>query len=393
MIYIIIVLLILVGIVCFDYANYIRGRKGYYLFLYILLVLIAGLRYKVGGDTFFYMEYWETNSTLSDLFEYGFGDLSGAYQPLWYLLSALCRSLSSDFVVFQIVHAIIVNSIFAWFFWKYAKLPFFATLLYALFFYLYYNTEVMRASLAVSMILLGYPALQNKKWLKYYFWCIIALGFHLSATFCFVFPVFHILKRLDWKWIFAFIVVGFVLSYASSFLPFVLNLVESNENLFAKIEHYGTEIEGDIYGGYNIVGWIVWFCTVVIVPIFFLYFSDNQKNNCFRGCLFVFVLLMVMAKAYGNLTIRLTDFLFPFYLILMVNVSYEILKTTKSVPYALSRFVLFFVLLIFTYDRVSYRYMRPLAHGYFYQLWYPYTSVFDKKEPVEREDLLYLYRQ
>ena len=100
-----------------------------------------------------------------------------------------------------------------------------------------------------------------------------------------------------------------------------------------------------------------------------------------------------MSKRYGNLAIRMTDFLYPIYILLMVNVSYDIYKSTRKIPYALQRVLLLLILMIFTYDRVSYRYMRPLAYGYFYQLYFPYTSVFDKTEYVERENLLYLYRE
>lgn len=391
--YIIVLIMMLSAMLLYDYANIHKGRLFVYYLIYIAFILLAGLRYKLGGDSFYYMEFWETYPSLSELWHYGFSDLSEGFQPLWYLLSAICRSISSDFVVFQIVHALIVNSVFAWFFWKNTQWPFFATLIYALFFFFYYNTGILRAALAVSMLLLGYPALRNKKWLRYYFWCFMALGFHLSAIFCFVFPAFHILKKLDWKWIFVFIVTGFVLSYASGFLPLLLKYTATSEVMSAKIEHYGTEIENDIYGGYNIVGWIVWFCTIVFVPVFVLFFSNSKRDDIDRGFLFLFVLLMIMSRRYGNLTIRMTDFLFPSFILLIVNVSYDIYKSTRKVPYALQRVLLLLVLMIFTYDRVSYRYLRPLAHGYFYQLYFPYTSVFDKTEYVERENLLYLYRE
>ncbi|WP_228114978.1 hypothetical protein, partial [Segatella copri] len=67
MIYLILILLFLFPVYACDYKlwnygnSYERGNtyKGYYFFLYIVVVLFLGLRNYVGGDTIGYMDMWK----------------------------------------------------------------------------------------------------------------------------------------------------------------------------------------------------------------------------------------------------------------------------------------------------------------------------------------------
>ena len=92
-----------------------EGKIGFYLLLF-LFILLAGLRFRVGGDTLAYMEYFNTMPTLNELPNIDY--LSSEYNPFWYLFNALIKAVWNDFLFFQIIHAIIVNVAIFWFIQK-----------------------------------------------------------------------------------------------------------------------------------------------------------------------------------------------------------------------------------------------------------------------------------
>ena len=93
------------------------GEKGWYYFNLLVLILFAGLRYRIGGDTLLYMGMFEECPKLQDLKYFDFA--SAQYNPLWYILNGLSRSIYDDFFLFQLIHAFIVNVSFFHFFRKF----------------------------------------------------------------------------------------------------------------------------------------------------------------------------------------------------------------------------------------------------------------------------------
>ncbi len=140
MVYAITIIIMLIGVYRFDIHNQNHNKTLWYRLEWAILVFIAGLRYKIGGDTYAYMEYFET---VPDIFQITDSDFKySRFQPLFIILVSFIRSFSSCFLVFQLCHAILVNSAFFYFFRRNSEYPFTAVLFYALFFFLNYNTEV-----------------------------------------------------------------------------------------------------------------------------------------------------------------------------------------------------------------------------------------------------------
>lgn len=75
------------------------AKKFHYYFALIILILLAGLRYRIGGDTCRYMDLYGTDLGYE-------AELGGRFQPLWRLLTNALYSISPDFTLFQFVHAI-----------------------------------------------------------------------------------------------------------------------------------------------------------------------------------------------------------------------------------------------------------------------------------------------
>ena len=391
MVYVFVLIISLYGLFKYDLIGLCRGRKAFFIFEYIVLIVVVGLRNKIGGDNFYYLEYWQTYPKMIDIYTFDFKNAE--FQPLWYVFNAFIKSIFDNYVCFQIVHAVLINWIVSNFIWKYSKLPFFSTFVYILFFYFYYNTEILRASISVCIILLSYPSLENKNWLKYYVYVIIAFGFHLSAIVAVLFPACHLFKDLHYKWIFGFVILGFLIVYMENFIPYVIGLFSNSELIAIKIENYFLRVESDSYSGYNIVGWSVWFLYTIMVPFIILYYSNNIKNSLFRGFVFLWVFFNVLIGGYGTLVVRTMDYIYPIFIIIYSNVICLLLKLPNRRYDIKLKFIIMFVLLITSYEWGRFRYFRPLAYGKFYQLYYPYTSIFDSKDPVERENLLFLFRE
>jgi hypothetical protein len=92
--YIFFILLTTVLSFFFDRQEEYKGRKkAWYIIVGVYLVLLAGLRNGVGGDTQYYMEAFEhvpTNS--SEYLPYiSQSMLSSGYMPGWTILNIICK--------------------------------------------------------------------------------------------------------------------------------------------------------------------------------------------------------------------------------------------------------------------------------------------------------------
>ena len=67
--------------------------KWYYLNL-VVLILLAALRYRVGGDTLMYMSVYDSFPKWDELKYFDFE--TAEYQPLWYVFTAICRTVYDD---------------------------------------------------------------------------------------------------------------------------------------------------------------------------------------------------------------------------------------------------------------------------------------------------------
>ena len=138
MIYILVFILLLIPVVKYDLMAKSGGEGGWYYFNLVVLILLAGLRYRVGGDTLMYMSMYDEIPALSELKYFDFEE--ALYNPLWYVYNSIFRSIGDDFVYFQIGQAVFVNSVFFWFFRKYSPQYYFsAILLYYIGYYCYFN--------------------------------------------------------------------------------------------------------------------------------------------------------------------------------------------------------------------------------------------------------------
>ena len=199
MIYVVVFILLLIPVVKYDLMAKSGGENKWYYLNLIVLILLAGLRYRVGGDTLMYMSVYNEWPSIDELKYFDFE--TALYNPLWYIYTSLPRSISDEFWVFQMIQAVIVNSVFVWFFKKYSPQYYFsAILLYYVGYYCYFNMEIMREILCICVLMLITPCLLNKRWIPYFIGCVVAVYIHFSAIIMFFLPLLFLLfRKPSWK--------------------------------------------------------------------------------------------------------------------------------------------------------------------------------------------------
>ena len=113
MIYFITIAILIVLIGVYDFNGFKKAKYANYYLVLTLLILTAGVRYRIGLDTIRYMSSFENMPTLFNMTLTDFKETR--YDPIFYLLSIFSKTIYPDFVFFQILHATILNSIVFYF--------------------------------------------------------------------------------------------------------------------------------------------------------------------------------------------------------------------------------------------------------------------------------------
>lgn len=376
-IYIIIILLSLAATVYFDVMRHVKGRNWVYGGLCILLILVAGLRWKVGGDTYNYLYYFNTQPDLSQLLHYPLWkqDLS----PMWLIFVAVCKSICNNFVFLQIAQAAFVNVSFFVFFRRYSHYPFAAVTLYFLLFFLFYNTEVMRAAMAVSVFLWSYKYLMRKQWWHYTLFVFAAMSFHLEAGVMVLFPLCHLMRRERPLWI--ILAIGLcLLCYATMhFISFICNHTSSTHIIIQRLNLYSNlpfdlNLKGMITKVMCIIGWML------------LIYARRNKETRMRFFIYLGLFNEIMHTQYSSLFGRLNDLVKPILIIWIVAVVWELWETKP-----LWRFTNFLKVLGVFLICLNYigNYFVRVADGRIWQRYIPYTHCFNKDAvPASRGDAI-----
>lgn len=356
------------------------GEKGWYYFNLVVLILFAGLRYRVGSDTLMYMSMFYEWPKLDELRYFDFA--TATYNPLWYIFAALARSIYDDFTTLQIMHAVIVNCTFFWFFRKYCpKYYFSAILLYYVGYFCYFNMEVMRESLCICVLLLSTSFLLEKKWLLYFPMCVIGLFIHYSAAIMLVLPFLLLFKRPSWKWE-VVILLGIVVVMRVVNVPMlVLSLFGLNDQLILLIGGYIEEMR-------NVMGIISELLN--FFPIFiFIYLREKHQiteENDFTPLMMGTVVVYALAMNVGIFS-RFINYFVPFILVYSVNTVYRALYW-KFRDYQMSCLLCVAAFFVLNFNMIRF-YTKDMSESYpntrAYVRYIPYHSVLNPKIDEHRE--------
>ncbi|WP_165156838.1 EpsG family protein [Parabacteroides sp. ZJ-118] len=365
MIYLFVLFYLCIVTYIFD-VRQARVRKSFFYGLsYIVLVCLAALRYRVGGDTLNYMWRFDNIPPLNELSLFNIGHS----QPIPTILMSYCKHAFDEFAVYQAIVAIFVNGVIFWFIKQNTRYCFTAILFYALCFYMRFNCEIMRESLAVSFFLLGYRYLISNKYIKYYSFAFLSFMCHSSAVFIFILPVLYSNVKSIWKIIVGIITIGLVVVISYSYVGSLVSMY---------MDTY-TEYNSTIFGKLSII------LFQIIIPIYFYRKSRNFSTSGVKEGVKLYIycgcasLLFYILYRFNNYTII-------FYIILISDLVHSYhsnrclnVKFVRSMVYSM----------VFCYGFIS-PYFTDVSNtvGYkakWYVCWYPYSSIFDKEINQDRE--------
>ena len=376
MIYLLPLLILLFVAIYREYINDYSvksNRPIFFIFLSYLVVLMA-FRYRIGIDTLTYMDKYQYvesigNTTLSAIFS--------EYEPLNGLLRSITKSFSDDFLLFQIVHVVLLNTLLARFILRHTD-----KILLGLFFYfllagIYFNTEILRESLAVAVFLNAYDFLLKKKWIQYYLCAFIALGFHTSALITFIIPFIRHFKANKF---FILVLIGFAISLMVFAPQLQLIALYLSPEAASKVLFYLDTFNFD----FNFNRYLVGLSRDIILPFILLHlYKKKVGENKYEGIICLSILFSVGSMLFPVLFGRLTNYFLFYYIILLAEAS----KLNKAAfqhkfVYLAGICGVFMVTMFMDYMRKNEDNKNDKLIRY-----YPYSSVITKEKYPPRESL------
>lgn len=379
-IYLLLLILLLFLSYYYDYRNNLRGKTFWYNSVCIILILLAGLRNHVGGDTFVYIDKFQNLPTLSEILTYGY-NISDITQPLWFFINVLCKSFLDDFVVVQLFHAVVCNVLLFRFIKKTTHKVFVSVLLSFCVFWWNFNFEIMRESLCVVIFLNALLELKNHNIKRYIIYTIPALFIHY---FSFIIIAITIIAYFLPKKIYvslSAILVATLLFLDTNTISAILGmmLAYTGEDLATLGTDY---LASDIYGQIQLSFFgVLSFILKILIPIIILFSNNKLKfldNVEFKVVILYILLLIIQSKIV--IFQRFINYLTPIIIVLTIN-----FLSNRVVRLKLQYYFVLLTLIINTLLTIkSFYEPNPLERtNRTYDCRYiPYTSIFEEPDPV-----------
>jgi len=369
MIYFLLVVFLFFFVLQFDLAGKTKNKDFWYNVVLVVLIFLAGMRYRVGIDTTNEVyDFFHRTPTIDKLFD----DLSLIKYPLWKIINSIVYTLGGKFYMVQFIEAIFVNVLVFKYIKKHSEYIFTCVFFYFLILYASYNFEEMKASFSAAICLYANDYVLEKKWAKGILLYIIGCLFHISTVVLIPFSLLLFI-RLNKVGV-AFLVFSYFLGvFVEAKIEDYLYLFGDDDFLAGKIETYATsERWGGREGSLNIIG-ITNKVLGYIYPIaglLFMKWKDKSNSLLRLEPFFVFCLFFMTLTLSIPIFYRYSHF-YDIYYILFVSYAFATLlkdeRLSKAIVYlrGFALFIPFFV---------------HVAIGYTSRIdkFYPYSSVIDR---------------
>lgn len=381
-------MVIIIGSFLFDFSKrYTKYSFPYYFFCISVLILVAGLRYRVGSDTLIYQNFFETVPPISRL-NYIYIFFNNNFEPGWIVFNSLIKSFGLNFYSLQLLHAIFLNSVIGILIWKVTKYRYLSLFCYVIILYPNFNFEIMRQSISISFFIWGYFKLIEKKYALFYFLISLALIFHYSAVILIFIPF---IERYIAKLIFRpfILLIISIMIYGTSLLfkvaigdlMLLLPIVEDKAFIYFSDMEESTFNISFIYNLVLNVGVPIYI--IQYVGKYYLRYKDNNVRirKRLQLCLSICCISVMTYCLSSTLPIfyRLQWYFLPFGVLLYPYIVDILGSFGFNLKYGI---LLFFILLMFK-GRVYFT--KDVFDVVNYEKYYPYSSIFNEFKDTKRE--------
>ena len=357
------------------------------IWCFIVLFLISGLSYNLGADTRGYTSgigYVEAFNNVHGLFELTQTDFSHeTWQPGFVYLLSIFRTFTSNYLIYQLFHAFLVNYIVVFFLKENTHYLGICLFFYCMLYYFDLNFEIQRESYAIVLGLLMYLFLEKHDGILAKL--LVILGAVLAFLFihrsAFILMMYPLLKdvRIGRK--------GLLICFVATLFIQLLWIKFSSLGLLLDA------VAGDVYQGYFLkdvreanegIGpiYFLWLTLWrVVVPYLFAYFSyEYKKPN--------YLVFFVLCVAFENLKYfsfafhRMYGYFSPFYWLVLTDGVIYIGQKIKMMNKGLVRVAFITCMMgyiIYTYHSDYFREdPYPLSDvKYVYNWYFPYQSILE----------------
>ena len=289
---------------------------GTYLWLFLIVflpVIVLGFRYGIGTDYFNYHDYYDKARSLG---------LSSIMQtePLFLLVSYLGILITQDYYGMLLIVAFLTMYLMVLGLNRFRddfSLPMailvYLTLLYGPSF------NIIRQTLAVSVIMVAFHYLEKQRFYAYAFIVFIATLFHTSAIICLPLYFINVRKAASLSRLKKIIIVAVIL--VLPFMYLVITSILSNISYFA--EYF------KVYDFFNYTPrWGALFLQIpAIIPVLYLRKRLAEKHEIYDFYIFLFLLEFV-AIYYGFYMIWAFRLMYYFFIaqIILIPAAIEVVK-------------------------------------------------------------------
>ncbi len=237
------------------------------------------------------------------------------HEPGFTLLMCICKMFSSEYAFMVIVITTIDTLLLLRFLkrWDIDNLPLVFMLL-IIFGGITVIFNLLRNQLSIFILLNALEYIEKKQPMKYYFLCILALCFHVSALL--FLPLYFVLGRKINRWVFLGGCIVFFSLYILK-IPIVLTLVKvlGLGGVFGEKAEVFTEVFKS-ERAFSLTGTIEKIGTVGLVTCYYNKLIEDKKNVIIINCLFIYYFFYFVFGEFETLSSRLSIlFLFSYWVI------------------------------------------------------------------------------
>lgn len=155
-----------------------KAKKIIYLGItFGLMFLVSVMRYGMGNDYFSYMRIFDEISAA------GWGEaLTLGYEPLFTVITKLISALTDSYEVMYGIYSVLILAPVAFAIYKWSDNVWLSTAAYLCLTFFYASLSFIRQSLAVSLLILAFGFIREKKIVPVLIIAVAAIGFHYTAV-------------------------------------------------------------------------------------------------------------------------------------------------------------------------------------------------------------------
>ncbi|MGO4936210.1 EpsG family protein [Fundicoccus sp. Sow4_H7] len=278
----------------------LTNNKLYVYIVSIILISISGFRHvSIGIDTMNYNNIFHHVNSLSISNAINI-DVEIGYQ----LYQILIGNISDDFQLLLVITSILYIGIVSHLIYKYSENPMISYLLFIFFDFYTFSLSGIRQTIAMSLIILAFMQIKEKKFNRFLFWTILASSFHITALVFLPSYWFNRFK-LNRRNLLFLLLCGLLIFAAKDYLQVIMSS-------YARIE----------YGASDTGGLKLYFLMIITVIFGVLYRKTiNSKNPINVYLLYMMISCVVIFPIirYNPITLRLYYYSFIFMIVYVPN--------------------------------------------------------------------------